>query len=122
MFPSRLADAPCYSPELIAYLCPAGVRVPDLLSLSLHTDERPGLTRRQFAWYYLTLAPPARAGVRLGIGNELKRVTFNSENPYKLAVWRKCWQSGRSCNRRNKVAISSLETIELRYEICWRTR
>jgi hypothetical protein len=51
-----------------------------------------------FARYYLTLAPPAtvraastpvrdgRASVRLGIGNELKRVSVNPKNPYKLAT------------------------------------
>ena len=43
------------------------------------------MTRPQFARYYLTLAPPARAGVRLGIGDELKRVALNPDNPYKLA-------------------------------------
>jgi hypothetical protein len=35
-----------------------------------------GMTRPQFARYYL---------MRLGIGNELKRVALNSEFPYKLA-------------------------------------
>ena len=43
---------------------------------ALHEDERQNLTRPQFARYYL---------MRLGIGNELKRVALNPENPYKLA-------------------------------------
>jgi hypothetical protein len=42
----------------------------------LHEDERNELTRPQFARYYL---------IRLGIGNELKRVALNPEFPYKLA-------------------------------------
>jgi hypothetical protein len=42
----------------------------------LHAGERQGMTRPQFARYYL---------MRLGIGNELKRVALNPEFPYRLA-------------------------------------
>jgi hypothetical protein len=42
----------------------------------LHAGERQGMTRQQFARYYL---------MRLGIGSELKRVALNPEFPYKLA-------------------------------------
>ena len=45
-------------------------------SLALDKEQRQGMTRPQFARYYL---------MRLGIGNELKRVALNPENPYKLA-------------------------------------
>jgi hypothetical protein len=38
--------------------------------------QRQGMTRPQFARYYL---------MRLGIGSELKRVALNPDNPYKLA-------------------------------------
>jgi hypothetical protein len=55
------------------------------------------MTRPQFAYHYLTLAPPAtvraastpvrdgRSSVRLEVGNELNRVALNPEFPYKLA-------------------------------------
>jgi hypothetical protein len=50
---------------------------------------RVGLTRQQFARYYLTLAPcglsRTRAGVRLGIGHDLTRVALNPKYPRKLA-------------------------------------
>jgi transposase len=45
-------------------------------SWALDEEQRQGMTRPQFARYYL---------MRLGIGNELKRVALNPENPYKLA-------------------------------------
>ena len=51
----------------------------------LDNEARDGLTRPQFARYYLTLAPPARAGVRLGIGQDLTRVALNPKYPYRLA-------------------------------------
>jgi transposase len=58
-----------YSPERIAY---------KYLTWSWALDEaqRQGMTRPQFARYYL---------MRLGIGNELKRVALNPKFPYKLA-------------------------------------
>ena len=43
---------------------------------ALDEEQRQGMTRPQFVRYYL---------MRLGIGNDLKRVAFNPENPYKLA-------------------------------------
>jgi hypothetical protein len=56
---------------------------------------RDGLTRQQFARYYLTLAPPAivipeaqrsgRAGVKLGIGHDLTRIALDPKHPRKLA-------------------------------------
>jgi hypothetical protein len=67
-----------YTPERIAYKYLTW-------SWALDKEQRQGMTRPQFARYYLTLVPPARAGVRLGIGNELKRVALNPEFPYKLA-------------------------------------
>jgi len=39
-------------------------------------EARSGLTRQQFARYYL---------MRLGIGDELKRVALNPQFPYRLA-------------------------------------
>jgi hypothetical protein len=39
-------------------------------------EQRQGMTRPKFARYYL---------MRLGIGNELKRVALNPKFPYKLA-------------------------------------
>ena len=58
-----------YSPERIAY---------KYLTWSwvLQEEERQGMTRPQFARYYL---------MRLGIGHELKRVALNPEFPYRLA-------------------------------------
>jgi transposase len=58
-----------FSPERIAYKYL-------IWAWALHEDERQGMTRPQFARYYL---------MRLGIGNNLKRVALNPENPYKLA-------------------------------------
>jgi hypothetical protein len=46
---------------------------------------RDGLTRQQFARYYLTLAPPAKAGVRLGIGHDLTRIALDPKHPRRLA-------------------------------------
>jgi len=45
-------------------------------SWALQEEERQGLTRPQFARYYL---------MRLGIGSDLKRVALNPEFPYRLA-------------------------------------
>jgi transposase len=45
-------------------------------SWALDEEQRQGMTRPQFARYYL---------MRLGIGNELKRVALNPKFPYKLA-------------------------------------
>jgi len=42
----------------------------------LDEEQRGGMTRPQFARYYL---------MRLGIGDELKRVALNPQFPYKLA-------------------------------------
>jgi len=39
-------------------------------------DQRQGMTRPQFTRYYL---------MRLGIGDELKRVALNPQFPYRLA-------------------------------------
>jgi transposase len=58
-----------FSPERIAYKYL-------IWAWALHAEERQGMTRPQFARYYL---------MRLGIGNELKRVALNPEFPYKLA-------------------------------------
>jgi transposase len=58
-----------YSPERIAYKYLTW-------AWALHAGERQGMTRPQFARYYL---------MRLGIGNELRRVALNPEFPYKLA-------------------------------------
>jgi hypothetical protein len=58
-----------YTPERIAYKYLTW-------AWALHADEREGLTRPQFAHYYL---------MRLGIGSELKRVALNPAFPYKLA-------------------------------------
>jgi transposase len=58
-----------YTPERIAYKYLTW-------AWALHAEERQGMTRPQFARYYL---------MRLGIGNELKRVALNPESPYKLA-------------------------------------
>jgi hypothetical protein len=54
-------------------------------SWQLSETDRDGLTRQQFVRYYLTLAPPARAGVRLGIGHDLKRIALNPKHPRRLA-------------------------------------
>ena len=58
-----------YSPERIAYKYLTW-------SWALDKEQRQGMTRPQFARYYL---------MRLGIGNELKRVALNPKFPYKLA-------------------------------------
>jgi transposase len=58
-----------YTPERIAYKYLTW-------SWALQEEERHGMTRPQFARYYL---------MRLGIGNELKRVALNPEFPYRLA-------------------------------------
>lgn len=58
-----------YTPERIAYKYLTW-------AWALHAEQRQGMTRPQFARYYL---------MRLGIGNELKRVALNPEFPYKLA-------------------------------------
>jgi hypothetical protein len=67
-----------FSHERIAY---------KYLTWAWQMDEaaRDGLTRQQFARYYLTLAPPARAGVRLGIGHNLTRIALDPKHPRKLA-------------------------------------
>jgi hypothetical protein len=51
----------------------------------LSEADRDGLTRQQFTRYYLTLAPPARAGVRLGIGHGLEKIVLNPRYPRRLA-------------------------------------
>jgi transposase len=58
-----------YSPERIAYKYLTW-------SWALGDEQRQGMTGPQFARYYL---------MRLGIGNELKRVALNPNFPYKLA-------------------------------------
>jgi transposase len=58
-----------YSPERIAYKYLTW-------AWALDQEQRQGMTRPQFARYYL---------MRLGIGNELKRVALNPKFPYKLA-------------------------------------
>ena len=58
-----------YSPERIAYKYLTW-------SWALDEEQRGGMTRPQFARYYL---------MRLGIGDELKRVALNPEFPYRLA-------------------------------------
>ena len=58
-----------YTPERIAYKYLTWV-------WAFHANERQSMTRPQFARYYL---------MRLGIGNDLKRVALNPEFPYKLA-------------------------------------
>jgi transposase len=58
-----------YSPERIAYKYLTW-------AWALDEEQRQGLTRPQFARYYL---------MRLGIGSELKRVALNPDFPYKLA-------------------------------------
>jgi transposase len=58
-----------YSPERIAYKYLTW-------SWALDEEQRQGMTRPQFARYYL---------MRLGIGNELKRVALNPQFPYRLA-------------------------------------
>jgi len=45
-------------------------------SWALDEEQRQGMTRPQFARYYL---------MRLGIGDELKRVALNPQFPYRLA-------------------------------------
>lgn len=54
-------------------------------SWQLSNKDRDGLTRQQFNRYYLTLAPPARAGVRLGIGHDLERIALNPRYPRRIA-------------------------------------
>jgi hypothetical protein len=51
----------------------------------VNEDDRDGLTRQQFARYYLTLASPARAGVRLGIGHDLEKIVLDAQHPRRLA-------------------------------------
>jgi transposase len=58
-----------YTPERIAYKYLTW-------AWALHEEERQGMTRPQFARYYL---------MRLGIGHELKQVALNPEFPYRLA-------------------------------------
>jgi hypothetical protein len=58
-----------YSPERIAYKYLSW-------AWALDEEQRQGLTRPQFARYYL---------MRLGIGNDLKRVALNPAYPYRLA-------------------------------------
>lgn len=58
-----------YSPERIAYKYLTWAR-------ALDEEQRQGMTRPQFARYYL---------MRLGIGNDLKRVALNPDFPYRLA-------------------------------------
>jgi len=58
-----------YSPEWIAYKYLTW-------SSALDEEQRQGMTRPQFARYYL---------MRLGIGDELKRVALNPQFPYRLA-------------------------------------
>jgi transposase len=58
-----------YSPERIAYKYLTW-------AWALDTEQRQGMTRPQFARYYL---------MRLGIGNELTRVALNPKFPYRLA-------------------------------------
>jgi len=58
-----------YSPERIAYKYLTW-------AWALDEEQRGGMTRPQFARYYL---------MRLGIGAELKRVALNPEFPYRLA-------------------------------------
>lgn len=58
-----------YTPERIAYKYLTW-------SWALQEAERQGMTRPQFARYYL---------MRLGIGSNLKRVALNPEFPYRLA-------------------------------------
>jgi len=58
-----------YSPERIAYKYLTW-------AWALDEDQRQGMTRPQFARYYL---------MRLGIGNDLKRVALNPKFPYRLA-------------------------------------
>ena len=58
-----------YSPERIAYKYLTW-------AWALDEEQRQGMTRPQFARYYL---------MRLGIGDELKRVALNPKFPYRLA-------------------------------------
>jgi len=58
-----------YSPERIAYKYLTW-------AWALDREQRQGMTRPQFARYYL---------MRLGIGNELERVALNPKFPYRLA-------------------------------------
>jgi transposase len=58
-----------YSPERIAYKYLTW-------SWALDKEQRQGMTRPQFARYYL---------MRLGIGDELERVALNPKFPYRLA-------------------------------------
>jgi transposase len=58
-----------YSPERIAYKYLTW-------AWALDQEQRQGMTRPQFTRYYL---------MRLGIGNDLKRVALNPDFPYKLA-------------------------------------
>jgi len=64
-----------YSTERIAYRVGAAHKYLTW-SWALDEGQRQGMTRPQFARYYL---------MRLGIGNELKRVALNPQFPYKLA-------------------------------------
>jgi len=58
-----------YSPERIAYKYLTW-------AWALDKEQRQGMTRPQFARYYL---------MRLGVGNDLTRVVLNPKFPYKLA-------------------------------------
>jgi transposase len=58
-----------YSPERIAYKYLTW-------AWALDEEQRQGMTRPQFARYYL---------MRLGIGDDLKRVALNPDFPYRLA-------------------------------------
>ena len=58
-----------YSPERIAYKYLTW-------SWALDEEQRQGMTRPQFARYYL---------MRLGIGDDLKRVALNPDYPYRLS-------------------------------------
>jgi hypothetical protein len=58
-----------YSPERIAYKYLTW-------AWALDDEQRQGMTRPQFARYYL---------MRLGIGDDLKRVALNPDYPYRLA-------------------------------------
>jgi hypothetical protein len=64
-----------YSPERIAYRVGAAHKYLTW-SWALDEEQQQGMTLPQFARYYL---------MRLGIGDELKRVALNPQFPYKLA-------------------------------------
>jgi len=64
-----------YSSEWIAYRVGATHKYLTW-SWALDEEQRQGMTRPQFARYYL---------MRLGIGDELKRMALNPQFPYRLA-------------------------------------